>query len=437
MLDIDPGLDAKLRAFFEHIEVSAPPAGLTDIGVAAPARGGRTFNLFAGLVAAAVVAASVVVFAVELRSHGNPAPGPAVTSAAPSSSFAPASRLKKMPLLGGGGVPASAHVVIPLTRGQGSMALKTFVPQGTMYIQFVCAGPGPLNILSADRVIGESLSHCPAAPGVTTMTVESPNVYDNKPLTLHVTADPAMTWEVYVAQSRAPLTPFTVLGDQRVLVPVTYGTGSITLPTFSVGPGESLHVRDACNSGSSADTLELTGGAFFGDETQYQCSTPSGVTGGSFMPAGGSGAGPISIHLRADPSISWEILITEGPGPLELQSSSVGVAPAMFGMGSASLPAFTPTKSYSIAVVCSGIGTLRLGSSNFTHTATPTCGGITDSFTPPGQVPGQSVSLSVEAPALMGWEVYIYNVEPSSSPAACPPFRPAGSSPTPCVVKGG
>ena len=36
MLDIDPGLDTKLRAFFEHIEASGPPSGLTDIDIGAP-----------------------------------------------------------------------------------------------------------------------------------------------------------------------------------------------------------------------------------------------------------------------------------------------------------------------------------------------------------------------------------------------------------------
>ena len=81
MIDVDPGLDTKLQAFFEHIEASMPPAGLTNIDVTTPARGRRTFNLLAGLAAAVVVAGSVAVFALELRSHNTPAPGPAATSA--------------------------------------------------------------------------------------------------------------------------------------------------------------------------------------------------------------------------------------------------------------------------------------------------------------------------------------------------------------------
>ena len=121
MLDIDPGLDAKLRAFFDHIEACVPPSILSDVKADPPRRRRAMINLFAGVVAVAVVAASVTLFAVELTSHRT-------TSSA--------SLLKKMPLLGSGGVPASAHVLIPLTRGHGSLRLRTFVPQGMVFIQF-------------------------------------------------------------------------------------------------------------------------------------------------------------------------------------------------------------------------------------------------------------------------------------------------------------
>jgi hypothetical protein len=426
MVDMDPGLDTKLRAFFEHIEASTPPSGLTDIDLAAPDRRRRTLSLFAGVAAAAVIAASVAVFGLELRSH-HKSSGPAVTSAPPSASSS-ASQLKKMPLLGSAGVPASAHVVIPVTTGQGSVRLQTFVPQGTLYVQFDCAGPGPFKIASTNQVIGNDHLQCSSAFGVTTFTVESPKVYDNKPLTFQVTAGPSMAWEVFVAQSRVPLPQFTVMPDEQVLVPVTYGTGPTTLPTFSVPPGETLKVESACNSGSSADTLEMVGNGSFGDDVQYQCTDPSGVvgTGSSMSGPVGTSSGPITVHVKADPSIGWEILITAGPGPLELQSSGTApAAPAAFGMGSASLPTFTPTKTYSIAVVCAGAGTLTIGSSSFTHMATPTCVGLTDSFTPADQVPGQPVSLTVDAPTSVGWEIYVfYN---GSAGTSCPVVIPAGT----------
>jgi hypothetical protein len=223
MIDIDPGLDSKLRGFFEHIESSTPPAGLTDIDVAVPDRGRRpVFNMFAGLAAAAVVAAGIALFAIELRGHDNPAPGPAARSASPS-----ASQLKAMPLLGDSGVPTAAHVVIPLTRGQGSLQLQTFVPQGTLYIQFDCLGPGRYEIASTNHVIDNVLEQCSTDIGVTTLTIEGPKAYDDKPLTLRVTADPSMRWEVYVAQSSVLLPPLpTLQPDRQIVMPVTYGTGS-------------------------------------------------------------------------------------------------------------------------------------------------------------------------------------------------------------------
>jgi hypothetical protein len=431
MVDSDPGLDSKLRAFFEQIEASAPPSGLTDIDVAPRDRPRRMLNMFAAVAAAAVVAASVAVFALVLRSRDQASPAPAVTSAPPSasSSSSPlASQLKKMPLLGNAGVPASAHVVIPVITGRGSEQLRTFVPQGTLYVQFDCIGPGPFKIASTNHVIGNGLLQCSGSFDVTTMTVGSPKIYDNKPLTFQVTADPSMSWEVFVAQSRAPLPQFTVTPDEQVLVPVTYGNGPITLPTFSVPPDETLNVESACNSGSSADTLEMVGNGSFGDDVQYQCTDPGGVAGSGGFGSGpvGTSSGPITVHVKADPSIGWEILITAGPGPLELESSgTVAIEPDAFGMGPSSLPAFTPTQTYSIAVVCSGAGTLTIGSSSFMHIATPKCIGLTASFTPAGQVRGQPLSLTVDAPPSMGWHIYIfYN---GSTGMTCPVVIPAGT----------
>jgi hypothetical protein len=429
MVDIDPGLDTKLRAFFEHIEASAPPSDLTDIDAALRDRPRRVFNLFAGVAAAALVAASVTVFALELRGHDK-VPGPAVTSApSASSSEAPFTQLKKMPLLGGAGVPATAHVVIPLTRGHGSVQLQTFVPQGTLYVQFDCAGSGPFKLFSTNHVVGQSLLQCSSAIGATTMTLGSPKLYDTKPLTFQVTADPSMAWELFVAQSRAPLTQLTVLPDEQVLVPVTYGNGPITLPAFTVPPDETLWVQDACNSSSSADTLEMVGNGTFGDAVDHQCADPHAASGSGGFGSGpvGTSSGPIIVHVNADPSISWEILITARPGPLELQSpGTTPAAPAVYGMGSSSLPMFTPTKTYSIAAVCSGAGTLSIRSSSFAHITTPTCIGLTDSFTPAGQVLGQQVSLTVDAPASMGWEIYIFYS--GSTGTSCPVVIPAGAA---------
>ena len=435
MIDMDPRLDTKLRAFFERIEASAPPSAVTDIVETTPDRRRRTLNLFAGLAAATVVAASVALFAIELRGHdggglspvGTSAPAKASPSASPS-----AAALKSMPLLGLGGIPSAAHVVIPVTRGRGSVQLQTFVPQGTLYLQFDCAGPGSFDVNSTNGVVGSDLQQCSSTFGVSTIEVGGPKAYDDRPLTLKVTADPSMVWEFYIAESRAPLPQFTVRADEQVLVPVTYGTGSTTLPTFSVGPGEWLEVLAACNSGSSADTLEMVGNMFtFGDDVQSQCANPAGSGGGGFGsgPPGPHGSGPISVHVKADSTISWEILITAGPTFIGLSSSAdVGAAPAAFGMGSDTLATFSPTQTYSVAFACSGVGPLTIASSSFTHVATPTCGGNSGSFTPPNQVPGQPVVLSVDAPPSVGWEIYVYYADGPAAPICTEVVVPSGTS---------
>jgi hypothetical protein len=410
MIDIDPGLDSKLRGFFEHIESSTPPAGLTDIDVAVPDRGRRpVFNMFAGLAAAAVVAAGIALFAIELRGHDNPAPGPAARSASPS-----ASQLKAMPLLGDSGVPTAAHVVIPLTRGQGSLQLQTFVPQGTLYIQFDCLGPGRYEIASTNHVIDNVLEQCSTDIGVTTLTIEGPKAYDDKPLTLRVTADPSMRWEVYVAQSSVLLPPLpTLQPDRQIVMPVTYGTGSAALPAFTIGPGETAIVQLECNSGSSADSLELSGDSIlFQGKPTLQCSQTSSNGVGVAWPFPSS-SGVINAQITADPLVNWEVQVIDGPdgiglpekGNLGPVTSDVSVAPAAFGIGSAEVPPFTPDQRYTMAFSCSGAGSLTIIIGGVTYVATTLCGGNTGWFTPPNQVPGQPLPLSVEAAPSVGWEI--------------------------------
>lgn len=428
MVDIDPRLDSKLRVFFEHIESSTPPSGLTDIEVESPGRGRRTMsNLFAGLAAAAVVAAGIAVFAIELRSHDNPAPGPAARSASPS-----ASPLKAMPLLGDRGVPTAAHVVISLTSGHGPLQLRTFVPQGTLYIQFDCLGPGSFEIASTNHVIDNVLEQCSADTAVTTMTVEGPKAYDDKPLTLRVTADPSMRWEIFVAQSRALLPPFTIDPDSRVLVPVTYGTGLATLPAFVLAPGEDVYVQVACNSATAADTVQIGQNQRFGSEIAG-CSTPSGGHGSWFESnQGGPNGGSVTTYVTADSAVSWEILMTDGPPPILVPSAGArAVAPTAYGRGSGDISAFTAATVYSIGVDCSGAGSLKIATST-PQVATIRCGGLPEFFTPSDQVPGQPVSLSVVASSALGWEVEVFEGG-GPAPGSCAAYLNDALSPTPCA----
>ena len=429
MVEIDPGLDTKLRSFFERIEASTPPSGLTDIDVAVPDRGRRpVFNLFAGLAAAVVVAAGIVVFAVELRSHDNPATAPAARSASPS-----VSPLKAMPLLGDSGVPTAAHVVIPVTRGQGSLQLQTFVPQGTLYIQFNCLGPKRYEIASTNHVIDNVLEQCSTDIGVTTLTIDGPKAYDDKPLTLRVTADPSMRWEIYVAQSRALLPPFTVHADSRVLVPLTYGTGSATLPAFTLAPGENVDVQVACNSATAADTVQVGQNQRFGSEIAG-CSTPSGGHGAWFeTDQGGPNGDSVTPYITADPAVSWEILITDGPPPILAPPGGRALAPSAYGRGSGSVPVFSAATTYSIAIDCSGAGLLTISSPS--QAATILCAQYAQFyFTPSDQVPGQPVSLSVVAPSGVGWEVELFD-DGGPAPGTCATLRDGGVLQlTPCVA---
>ncbi len=329
MLDIDPGLDAKLRAFFDHIEASPPPPALTDVATPAPSRRRRTVNLVAGLAAVAAVAASVTLFAVELSNHHAPA-----KSALPPS----AAQLKRMPLFGNGGIPKSARMLIPLTRGHGSVRLKTFVPTGTLLLQFDCVGPGSFRVISTNRVIGSTLEQCSTSLGVTTLTVDDATAagnlhcspggqnpcsrgYDGKPMTIDITAAPSMSWEILVAETTVwfpELRP--PQADAQLLVGDTFGTGSSTLQTFTVAPDESILGQVLCSSPIAGRTLEIAPNALWPNGEQVQCFVfnPHGgfsisFGGNAVSDSGSGGLGPVSVQFTADPSVSWEVQISEGP----------------------------------------------------------------------------------------------------------------------------
>jgi hypothetical protein len=438
MLDVDPALDARLGAFFEHIEASLLPSALTDIATPAPSPRRRTINLVAGLAAIALVAASVTLFAVELSNHHAPA-----KSSLPSS----AAQLKRMPLFGNGGIPKSARVLIPLTRGHGSVRLKTFVPTGTLLLQFDCAGPGSFSINSTNRVVGNTLEQCSTSFGVSTLTVDdaisvgdlrcSPGgqdrcsrAYDGTPITLDITAAPSMSWEILVVETTVwfpelqPPKP-----DSQLLVGDTFGTGSTTLQTFTVAPDESILGQVLCSSPIAGQTLEILPNALWPNGEQVQCfvfNAHGGFSisfaGNAVSSSGSSGLGPVSVQFTAGPSISWEVQISEGPSGIILPelgnqgpvTHDVSLAPADYGLGSAILPSFTTDKQYTMAFSCSGAGSLTIVIGGVAHTATTQCGGHTGWFTPPNQAPGQSLSLSVEASPGVGWEIQPEHVYGSS-----------------------
>ena len=75
------------------------------------------------------------------------------------------------------------------------------------------------------------------------------------------------------------------------------------------------------------------------------------------------------------------------------------------GTGSEVLPSFTTDKDYTMAFSCAGAGSLTITIGGVPYVATTQCGGHTGWFTPPNQVPGQPLSLSVEASPSVAWEI--------------------------------
>lgn len=91
MIDIDPGLDRRLSAFYEHIEDEIPPAGLTELNSEGSRQPSRGLNLVLISAALAAVTVAVVGFAIELRAHlDNASPPASATHRAPPSSPTPA-----------------------------------------------------------------------------------------------------------------------------------------------------------------------------------------------------------------------------------------------------------------------------------------------------------------------------------------------------------
>ncbi len=149
------------------------------------------------------------------------------------------------------------------------------------------------------------------------------------------------------------------------------------------------------------------------DTGMPESGTPISFVGPAVSTTAGSGLGPISMQFTADPSINWEIQVSEGPDGILLPelgnqgpvTQNVSVAPAQYGIGPAVLPSFTTHADYTMAFSCSGSGSLTIVLGGVAHIATTRCGGNTGWFTPSNQVPGQSLSVSIEASPGVGWEI--------------------------------
>jgi hypothetical protein len=310
MLDLDPGLDARLRAFFDQIERDALTSALTDFDPATEPKGRRTINLFAGALGIAVIAAGAVVFAIELNGHHNgDAPNPSGHSVATSTPEQTPSPVV-LPPLGGSPLPVDSQVLIPVTEETGSVTLPTFTPTEPFYIQIAGIGSGPFDIQSADGSVND-MQYGSSSGGVETIGPSGPGEVLGIALSLHVTA-PGMTWEILIVES-GMATPaavakpggFLIPIGAKVLLPPTQSTGPATLPAFTpTGPPYS--VVFAC-SGSGGLAIVTATGAPVGGSSSCPGLNSTGGFGSDATPPPESQ----SWSIKVQPSTTWKILIYE------------------------------------------------------------------------------------------------------------------------------
>ena len=266
-----------------------------------PRRG--VLNVIAAVAAAAVVTAGIATFGLELSGHlqnGQKAPSDAQQA------------LATFPVVGGSGLPITAHVVVPATHGTGSALLTGFTTEQALYVQYDCAGPGTFEIKSTDHAFAEDVLACPRSAQPITVAVSEPET--GSPLTLQVVAATAMTWEVVVAESNltgtfpslSPLVPESVIPP---LLGDTYATGSASLPTFT--PTKPYSIQYACMGNGSISVASSDNSVHY---TSESCDQSPGLNG-LFVPQNQVMGQPVSLRVTTTSSTDWEMRVLQFSGP--------------------------------------------------------------------------------------------------------------------------
>jgi hypothetical protein len=309
MIDVDPRLDTRLRTFYEHIEDQSSSRDLAAFTPPAHARR-RNINLVAGVAAAAVVAAGIAVFAIELQQRHDATPSPAAT---PSVTLPSASAMSA-PL------PTDSHTVIPAKRGRGSATLQTFTAEGLVFIEYACVGEGSVGIGSTSSGSGSTndqvAEDVPCARDGSDAPVWGtifPAIapIGGEPLTLRVSAGPATAWEVVVADGGPPLPSLgfsSAPAGSRVLIEGLYGTGTSAIGTFS--PTGPLHILYAC---AGIGTIDFA--AASGVRSVVADGPCANGTVGSALLSTSSADGPVHLSVGTVTKTLWEIVVYESPGP--------------------------------------------------------------------------------------------------------------------------
>lgn len=355
MPEIDSPLDTRLQSFFEEIKAQGLPSELAGFKPATARRGRRMLNVFAGAAGIAVVAAGVAVFAVELSSHDE------AGSLIPGGQSAPTTWLGPIPPFRPP-IPADEHgakVLIPVTYGTGPKTLPTVVlgPNEALVYDYGCISDHPTTIATSMAIVanhvfdtsgggsnflvggcsnpkGSSAEYEMADVGLGILNRQVTPPPSQLSISLRVKTEASVNWVVLVyeipsssvftattpiptsttSSTPAPsLAPGVAPPGATVLVPLTYGTGPATLPTFTWAPNDMLYIADGCGSGVTGDTVTFAGdnSTFDGDFVNGQCSGPVTLGGGSST-SGGAG-GPVTLTVKAVSSLKWAVFIYEAP----------------------------------------------------------------------------------------------------------------------------
>ncbi|HEY6470112.1 MAG TPA: hypothetical protein VI434_10110 [Candidatus Dormibacteraeota bacterium] len=301
MIDVDSRLDARLRAFYEHIEEQRPSRAFQGLEAPRSRPHRRTLNLVAGLAGFAIVATGIGFFATELANrHAVKPPASATRPTLPSSS--------QLAL----DLPSISHTVIKATRGRGSASLPTFTPQGILFIQSACVGSGSFSITSPDHRVGMTAEGCDGG-SIGGVSVPAGPTIDGTALTLEVSAEPSTEWEIVVADS-GPVPPLPLLGSStipagaHILVPATTGSGTSGIQTFFI-PAGPYFVQYACVGTTTID-VSLSYLNQTSPFTSASCANGAIRTEEAPKPPG---SGVMNLTVGSPPHSFWEVLVYELP----------------------------------------------------------------------------------------------------------------------------
>jgi hypothetical protein len=314
MVEIDPGLDTRLRAFYDRYESEAMPSRLATFDHEAEPKRRAATQFVAGAIGVGVIVAAVVVFAAELTGHNQPGPA----GRAPGTQYG-------LPELGASPpLPAHYQILVPVTVEKGSATLPSFTPLEHYSIDFSCIGPGRAELVGTDGTVIDS-ADCSSPHGTVSMTtwIYSSDQVLGSPLAIRVLVDRSSVWEILIVESAvdngsppqslpAAFDTFTAPPGATTLIAATKGTGTVTLPRFD--PTERYYIVSTCTGGGS---MVITSQPAEGGPGSSSCLSPGLNTGANdFLgPADEVTGEPLTLTVSAPWSTSWEILVYETNQP--------------------------------------------------------------------------------------------------------------------------